>query len=146
MTKMMKGERYLLLQRALDGELTSEEERRFAIFLEESPALRLEFERARQLRALIRESTEISFAPFFSSRVMSRIRSRGTEDSFAQALAWLFRRVAITAIVLIVALTAYNVSSQHALGNHRSPLEAALGLPPVTVSMSIANLNFTDAL
>jgi len=146
MTKTMKGEREFLLQRALDGVLTAEEKRRLAILLEESPALRLELERARQLRALIKECTENSFGPFFSSRVMSRIRSSDAEDSFAQALAWLFRRVAVAAIVLIVALTAYNISSQQALGNHRSPLEAALGLPPVTVSMSIANLNFTDTL
>jgi anti-sigma factor RsiW len=146
MTKTMKGERDFLLQRALDGVLTAEEEQRFALLSEESPELRLELERARQLRAMIKESREVSFGPFFSSRVMSRIRSSETEDSFAQALTWLFRRVAVAAIVLIVALTAYNISSQRALGNHRSPLEAALGLPPVTVSMSIANLNFTDAL
>jgi anti-sigma factor RsiW len=146
MTKTMNGEREFLLQRALDGVLTAEEEQRLAILLEEFPALRLELERARQLRALVKESREDSFGPFFGSRVMSRIRSSAGKESFTQALAWLFRRVAVAAVVLIVALTAYNISIQQALGNHRSPLEAALGLPPVTVSMSIANLNFTDAL
>ncbi|MFH1011343.1 MAG: hypothetical protein V1784_08955 [bacterium] len=142
----MKDERDLLLRRALDGELTAEDEQRFATLLEKSPALRLEWERLRRLRALVKESREDSFGPFFSSRVMNRIHSSEAEDSFAQALAWLFRRVAVAAIVLIVALTAYNISSQQARGNHRSPLEAALGLPPVTVSMSISNLDLTDTL
>lgn len=143
---MMKRRKDILFQRALDGELSMEEERRLAALLEESPSLRLEFERVRRLRALVEESREDSFKPFFSSRVMSRIRAQAKEETFAHALAWLFRRVAVAAIVLIVALTAYNISQQHAAGNHRSALEAVLGLPPATVSTSISTLSLTDAL
>jgi anti-sigma factor RsiW len=134
------------LRRALDGELTAEGEKRFAALLEKTPALRLEWERIQRLRALVKESREDSFGPFFSSRVMNRIRSGEKRESFTQALAWVFRRVAVVTIILIVALTAYNISIQHALGNHRSPLEAALGLPPTTVNMSISNLDLSDAL
>jgi anti-sigma factor RsiW len=146
MDRTMKHRRDILFQRALDGELTAEEERRFAALLEESPSLRLEFERVRRLRALVKGSREDSFRPFFSSRVINQIRSQAKEESFARALAWLFRRVALAVIILIVALTAYNISRQQMAGNHRSPLEAVLGLPPATVSTSISTLSFTDAL
>jgi anti-sigma factor RsiW len=145
MTQTMKNERDLL-RRALDGELAAEDEKRFAALLEKTPALRSEWERIQRLRALVQESRENSFGPFFSSRVMNRIRSGEKRESFTQALAWIFRRVAVAAIILIVALTAYNISTHRALGNHLSPLEAALGLPPATVSTSISNLDLSDAL
>ncbi len=99
------------------------------------------------LAQLIRENTEDSFKPFFSARVMNRINaSPAAEESFTRALAWVFRRVAVAAVILIVALAAYNISSQHSLGNGRSTLEAALALPAVTIESSIANYNLTDAL
>ena len=99
------------------------------------------------LTRLIKENTEDSFKPFFSARVMNRINASPVEEeSFSRALAWIFRRVAVAAVVLIVALTAYNISSQHAQGNGRSTLEAALALPAVTIESSIANYNLTDAL
>ena len=99
------------------------------------------------LSRLIQENTEDSFKPFFSARVMNRINVTPAEDeSFSRALAWVFRRVAVAAVVLIVALATYNISSQHSLGNGRSPLEAALALPAVTIESSIDNYNLTDAL
>jgi anti-sigma factor RsiW len=142
----MKDERDYLLQRKLDGELTAEEKERLAALLDESPGLRQELKRRERLWTLVKANREDSFGPFFASRVMARVSAGTAEDSFAQALAWIFRRVAVVAILLIVALTAYNVSVQQSFGNHRSPIETVLALPPVTLEMSIANINFSDAL
>ena len=104
-------------------------------------------EEEQNLTHLIRENTENSFDPFFSARVMSRIKSKvDTEDAFSRALVRIFRRVVLAAIILIVVLATYNISTQQELGNHRSPLEKALALPPVTVEMSITNLDLSDNL
>jgi anti-sigma-K factor RskA len=100
-----------------------------------------------RLARLIQENAEDSFKPFFSSRVMSRLNANSAaEESFTRALAWMFRRVAVAAVILIVALAAYNISSQRALGNSRSPVEEALALPAVTIESSIVNFSLTDAL
>lgn len=107
------------------------------VFTKRAEEEKMNAEEEQSLTHLIRENTEDSFGPYFSSRVMNRINSRTSEDAFTQALVWLFRRVAVTALVLIVALTAYNVSTQHSLGNNRSTLEKALALPPVTLEISI---------
>ena len=99
------------------------------------------------LTRLIQENTDTSFKPFFSARVMNRINaSPAAEESFTRALAWIFRRVAVAAVIVIVALAVYNISSQHSQGNGRSTLEAALALPAVTIESSIDNYNLTDAL
>lgn len=142
----MRNERDYLLQRALDGDLTPEERQRLAALLEESPELGHELKRRGRLWTLVKENKEDSFGPFFATRVMARVSAGTADDAFAQALAWVFRRVAVVAMLLIVALTAYNMSVQQSIGNHRTPLETVLALPPVTLEMSIANINFSDVL
>lgn len=142
----MKDERGFLLQRALDGELTAEQKERLAALLDESPELGQELRSRERLWTLVKANREDSFGPFFATRVMARVSSGTADDAFAQALAWVFRRVAVVAVLLIVALTVYNMSVQQSFGNHRTPLETVLALPPVTLEMSIANINFSDAL
>jgi hypothetical protein len=72
------------------------------------------------------------FAPFFASRVMQRIEAEGSRnglESIDAALRWGFLRVATAAVVLAIAVGAYNVMEPGNLGVYTSTLESVLGLP-----------------
>jgi hypothetical protein len=72
------------------------------------------------------------FGPFFASRVMRRIESEESGNGFESidaALRWGFLRVATAAVVLAIAVGAYNVMEPGNLGVYTSTLESVLGLP-----------------
>lgn len=72
------------------------------------------------------------FEPFFASRVMRRIdseESRNGIESIDAALRWGFLRVAAAAVVLVIAVSAYNVVAPGDLGVYTSTLESVLGIP-----------------
>ncbi len=72
------------------------------------------------------------FGPFFASRVMRRIEREETSnglESIDAALRWGFMRVAAAAVVLAIAVSAYNVMEPGDLGLYTSTLESVLGIP-----------------
>jgi anti-sigma factor RsiW len=118
-----------LLYRSFDDELPKEEQRELAQALISSPDLREEKKRVEEMRQMIEEEAVRSFKPFFSARVMRRLRKKtvGQED-FLGALVWAFRRVALAGILAILLIIADSIFVE----KNRS-LDSVLGMPQVTL-------------
>lgn len=89
-------------------------------------------DRLNTLRQLLDGGEPSRFGPFFASRVMRRIESEESRNGFESidgALRWGFLRVATAAVVLAIAVGAYNVMEPGNLGVYTSTLESMLGLP-----------------
>ena len=130
----MKAEHRELLLRATLNELSPEEATRVQELLTRDPDARSELERLGRLDQIMKQAPRPSFAPFFANRVMQRIRSERSAQqtaSLAESLAWLFYRAAPAAVAVAAALFAFNVFSGRQ--ESQSPLDAALGLPVVTL-------------
>ena len=83
---MKKSERERLLALALGGELDETGKARFEALLSSDEIFRAEWERMRQVGDLVSETRAERFDPFFSTRVMARLRGERSEaGSFADA-------------------------------------------------------------
>lgn len=129
---MREKDRKLLL-RAIAGELGPEERARLEERLRADPELRAAEERLAQVQALVRETPRAEFRPGFGGRVMARIAAE-TSSRLQASLALHFRRLAPVAFVLILGLLVHNLLTGGARA--QSPVEAALGLEPVTLEMA----------
>ncbi len=125
-----------LLYRSFDTELTSDESAQLNQALARSEELRAEKERIEEMRLLVHTSGEKAFHPFFTEKVMSRIREqkqgRGREDAFFDALVGLFRPVVIGAAILFFGLISYNIIKSGEIS-----LESAFAEPQVTLEQAI---------
>jgi len=120
-----------LLYRSFDTDLDPQEKILLEDALSQSDEFRKEKEMIISLRANLRKGKETSFKPFFAERVMEKIRSskRVDEDAqFFESLFVLFRPITIAAVVLIIIIAGYNITS-----TDRFSIEGALGIPEVTV-------------
>lgn len=92
-----------------------------------------------ELTRHLREAADGRFAPGFADRVMDRIASEADIRvvSLTTPLRGQFLRLAPLAAAVLVALGAYNLIGAGA-SDGRSPLEAALGLEPVTLETAYA--------
>lgn len=129
----MKKDRKLLL-RAIAGELGPEERTRLEERLRADPELRAAQERFARVQTLVRETPRAhGFRPGFAGRVMARAAAEAPRRLQA-SLALHFRRLAPAALALILGLLAHNLLTGGAQA--QSPVEAALGLKPVTLEMA----------
>jgi hypothetical protein len=120
-----------LLYRSFEQELSPEEKENLEQALSRTEELRREKETIIQLRRTIREGKVDSFRPFFADRVLNRIQaySKGRNDeSFFDSLFMIFRPVAIAAVILIIMVTVYNITTSGQLS-----LESVLAVPEVTL-------------
>ncbi|HET6340572.1 MAG TPA: hypothetical protein VFG78_00125 [Gemmatimonadota bacterium] len=130
---MREKDRRLLL-RAIAGELGPDERARLDDRLGADLELRAAQERLRRLQALVRGTPRaVEFRPGFAGRVMARLTAEAPRRLQA-SLALHFRRLAPAAFVLIVGLLAHNLLTGGAQA--QSPVEAALGLKPVTLDLA----------
>ncbi len=135
----MKHEDTEQMLRWLEGRMTPEEARRWERRVAASPELRARADEWRALRNVlrttVRESSEAALRPFFTDRLMRRLRppAAARAEAFAASLAALFRPVALAGLLVIAILVGYNVAS-YAYEAEPSATEAVLGLPPVTVA------------
>lgn len=125
-----------LMMRALSGdvhELSADEQKELQALVDADPEAREELRRARRLAGAVSLSTRRSFGPSFADRVVERLAQKVESRfaSFSDMLAPLFYRVAGAALALTLAIGVYNVVA--ASGPDQTPIEAALGLPSVTV-------------
>jgi anti-sigma factor RsiW len=134
----MKTRDHKLLLRASLDELSPDEAGRLQDLLDRDPEARSELERMRRLQDLVAGAPRGSFAPLFASRVLQGLRAERAVErtSLADSLAWLFYRAAPAALLLVAALLAFNVVSRGE--DSQSPIEAALGLPAVTLDAAYA--------
>jgi len=104
----MNGRHVDLLIRSFDQHLSQEEQQELEAALKASRRLRAERKALEAMRQQVAESGSGEFRPFFSARVMNRIRASQTAtEEFVQSLTWAFRvfaMVGVTAIVLFVSV------------------------------------------
>lgn len=99
----MKEEWLDLLLRSLDSTLSAEEQEKLQRALETSPELRAEQKRLAEMRRLIAGTADRQFKPFFSARVMRRLREGEVErEAFVTSLAGAFRIFATVGTVAII--------------------------------------------
>jgi hypothetical protein len=87
---------------------------------------------AARVEAMLRDARQDAFAPGFAYRVMRRVRDerQAPGAAFAAAMQRQFLRLAPLAAAALVALAGWNLRSADA---RQTPVEAALGLPAVTL-------------
>jgi len=99
-----------LLYRSFDDVLTPEEQKHLEEALAESVKLQEEKERIAKLRTTISDGATQSFKPFFAEKVIRRIREQKiAQETFFESLIYVFRPVAIAAVVLLITLVSYNL-------------------------------------
>jgi hypothetical protein len=88
--------------------------------------------RIARVEALLRAGRHDAFAPGFAHRVMRRVRGEQAAPgaAFAAAIQRQFLRLAPLAAAAVVALAGWNLRAADA---RQTPVEAALGLPAVTL-------------
>ncbi|TKJ37250.1 hypothetical protein CEE37_14145 [candidate division LCP-89 bacterium B3_LCP] len=127
-----------LLQKALEKNLSDSERDTLNKLLDSNSELRAELMKHQNLEMLLKDIRSESFKPFFTTRVMRKVKAETSpENVFTEALSHLFRKVAIASAALIIAVTAYNVTSQWHERNDRNLIELAFNLTPANLETSI---------
>ena len=97
----------------MEGSLDEAEARRLRSRLEDEAELRTEWNRLRAMQGTLRTHSA-SFDEGFSHRVMQRLpAAAGQDESYVEALQWLFFRLEPAALTLILLLAAYNVTAMN---------------------------------
>ncbi|MFQ5605765.1 MAG: hypothetical protein ACE5HS_21050 [bacterium] len=118
-----------LLYRSLDGHLSKEEQTMLEQALSASPELRKEKDQILAMRQTLSEGAARTFKPFFSARVMQKVRSEAKPaEEFVHSLLWAFRRIALGGAVAIALLLAINLFVEK-----NQNLDALLGVPQPTL-------------
>ncbi len=129
-----------LLYKQFDSKLSLDEERELAAALNNSAELQREFNQIKMLRESIHVSAKSNFHPFFAERVMQKIDNvrlvDNRSDALFDTLFVQFRKVAFTAIALIILIVSYNIGKGGKL-----TLSNALATPEVTIENLIDPTN-----
>lgn len=134
-------ERELMLK-ALEHSLTSSEEELLYEYFQEIPGLRQEYEEFVSLQEILKTAEKPSFKPFFEDRVIRRAFPKvlkANAQDFYLYLSQLFKRLALTAIVLAVLLGSYNILSNTSSTSEDSILETVFSIPSTTISAAAPN-------
>jgi anti-sigma factor RsiW len=122
------------LLRYLEGDLPPDTRADVESRLESDPEFRRTHDRLVATQRFVQANAEATFAPGFTGRVMDRVRmTRASEASLFDALYPQFLRVALACVLLIAAVGSYNAARYNEASNSLSIVEAAFGLPDVTV-------------
>ena len=109
---------YTLLLRSLDESLSPEEEQQLAEALEKFPDLQKEKTELEEMRRML-QGQELRFSPFFASRLMNRLQSRGQKvrESWLTQMSFAFHRVSIPAFAVagLLLLTTFLVEQSLSL-------------------------------
>jgi len=127
-----------LLMRYRDEDLPAAEMGGVRQRLRNDVELRSTLERLELVTAALEASAAASFAPFFAARVVARIRRSGSAarvDEMHEALRWMFARVAVACLVLVVGIGVYSAAIGGGYGG--SMLDAMLGLPEATLETAL---------
>jgi len=128
----MNSSVYNLLLRSFDSPLTEKERKVVDAALAVSEEFRSAERELSILRSTLRSNEERRFNSFFVERVLQRLRN--PEPSVDEYFFSVFRRLAAGAVLVVILLSAYNVSESNAfsvesaLGIHHTSLEQVLTL------------------
>ena len=121
-----------LLYRSFDDVLKPEEQKQLEKALVESVKLQEEKVRIAQLRTTISDSAAKSFKPFFAEKVIRKIKEQeGVQETFFESLMYVFRPVAIAAVVLLITLVSYNLVKSDNISLASAFAEPEIGLEQV---------------
>ena len=126
-----------LLIRYRDGDLPDDlvavvEER-----LRSDPGMRSRWDGLEDIAALLDEGAVRSFQPFFAGRVMARLGTSGMAapgEGVYESLRWIFARVAVACVVVMIGLGAYSALDG---GYGGSVVDSMLGLPQPTLETAL---------
>jgi anti-sigma factor RsiW len=127
-----------LLIRYRDGDLPAGESAGLEERIRSDPGLKLRLDRLETVAEALDQGAARSFDPFFSTRVMARIRRSGASESaegMYDSLRWLFARVAVACLVVMLGVGSY---SAFAGGYGGSVVDSVLGLPEATLVTALA--------
>lgn len=125
----MNGRLLELLYRSFDDTLSDDEREELSQALAASADLRNEQMRIKAMRKVVGQQAAASFKPFFSSRVMRRIKTQKTQfEEFVSSLMWSFRLIGLVGGLAVVLLIAHNSFQGKSL-----TLDAILGLPQLSL-------------
>ena len=131
---MEHRERQELLLLALDDELSTTQRQSFQHLLKDDPQFEAEWQQLRQIRELAAKNKAESLHPYFSARVMARIREQREQPGLAEGLVRLFRPLVPATLALMLALAVLNWSDRDLVGDEDTTLlESAFGVFPVSV-------------
>ncbi len=106
-----------LLYRSFDIDLSERKQQRLDKALKQSKNLKEERELIFSRRQAVADSTVRTFRPYFADRVMSKIAAMGnkknTQESFYDALLFVFRRLAVFGALVMIGLVFFNVIKGH---------------------------------
>ncbi|MCZ6818093.1 MAG: hypothetical protein O7G31_01195 [Calditrichaeota bacterium] len=118
-----------LLYRSFDEDFSDAEHEELSRALAASADLRTEKVRITTMRQLVKEDGAGSFRPFFSARVMHRIKTQKTQvEDFFSSLVWSFRLIVLVGAVAVVLLVAHNSLQSKSL-----TLDSILGMPQLSL-------------
>ena len=127
-----------LLIRYRDGDLPDDEMAGVEERLKCEPGLRSHGESLEQIATLLEQGAARSFEPFFATRVMARLRradSSTSAEGMYEALRWLFGRVAVACLVVMLGVGVYSALVG---GYGGSVVDSVLGLPEATLVTALA--------
>jgi len=128
----MKRSLHHLLLRSFDSPLSEKERKNVKTALADSEEFRTAEKELTVLRSTLRSHETKKFNSFFVERVLQRLRN--PQPSIDEYYLAVFRRLAAGAAIMVLLLSAYNVtqsgafSVESALGIHRSSLNQVLTL------------------
>jgi hypothetical protein len=123
-----------LLYRSLDAALSPAEQEQLDEAVKKSEELKKEKKRLVAVREKIELQKEQSFKPFFTARVMQKINETAVidyNDIFYRSLFRMFKPVMVAAILLIIAISGYNI-----VNTRQISLEGALAVPRITLEQA----------
>jgi anti-sigma factor RsiW len=127
-----------LLIRYRDGDLSDEELAGVEERLKSEPDLRSRRESLEEIATLLERGAASSFEPFFATRVVARLRqteSSAPVEGMYEALRWIFARVAVACLVVMLAIGAYSALEG---GYGGSVVDSVMGLPEATLETALA--------
>jgi hypothetical protein len=126
-----------LLIRYRDGDLTDDGMSGVEQRLRGDPGLRSRWEKLNGIASLLEEGAASSFDPFFATRVVAKLRSADSAvpvEGMYEALRWIFARVAVACVVVMLGISAYSALDG---GYGGSVVDSVLGLPEATLETAL---------
>lgn len=111
---MKKSKLEELLYKSFDSPgLSGREQALLNEALESSPELRKLRDEILSIRSSVKETRQSDFSPYFESRLLSKInrRAENIRGSLAESLSVSFRRVALSAAIVLLVLVTYNLNA-----------------------------------
>jgi anti-sigma factor RsiW len=127
-----------LLIRYRDGDLSEGELARVEERLSSEPGLRSVLRSLEEISTLLEQGAAASFEPFFAARVTARLRQENSlapVEGMYGALRWIFARVAVACLVVMLAIGAYSALEG---GYGGSMVDSVMGLPEATLETALA--------